>query len=186
MKMNQPNLDDAVAFATALTGGSNGVPSSPLRFRLIHDTQRNAPAREFQGDVRAVWPSLMAAQGQGYAIYYFVNEVFPDLPGHAKDENVMRVRAIPADFDKGIPNDWEWHVKPDLLVHTSITDGVQRGQALWLPKEEVPLAQFKPLCQQVIETYGSDPAVCNLSRILRLPGTLHLKDKPQLVTWRAL
>jgi AAA domain len=47
------------------------------------------------------------------------------------------------------------------------------------------VADFREAQQRLIAHYSSDPLVCNRSRVLRLPGTLHLKDpaNPQLVTF---
>ena len=48
---------------------------------------------------------------------------------------------------------------------------------------DVPLDQFSGLQQQLIAKLGTDPAVKDLPRVMRLPGTLHLKDpaNPRLV-----
>ena len=48
---------------------------------------------------------------------------------------------------------------------------------------DVPLHQFSELQKQLIAKLGTDPAVKDLPRVMRLPGTLHLKDpdNPRLV-----
>ena len=48
---------------------------------------------------------------------------------------------------------------------------------------DVPLNQFSELQKQLIAKLGTDPAVKDLPRVMRLPGTLHLKDPddPRLV-----
>jgi hypothetical protein len=170
-----PTADIGIAksFIEALTGAGE----TPLRFRLIHDKIRgqNLFVREFTDTIEKAWPLLLAVQSEGYAVFYVLNETRPKPMGYVTDADVTRVRAIPADFDNGIPT--AWHSKPDIIVRTS----AGKGQALWLTS--VPLKNFKPICRRIIAYYHSDPAVCNLSRILRLPGTLHLKGEPQLVTW---
>jgi hypothetical protein len=169
-----PDLTIARAFVEALTGS----PDTIMRWRLIDDKRKGIVAvEEFDGTVAQSWARFMAAQEEGAGIFYFLNEVLAGDFRFARDSDVTRVRAIPADFDNGFPEDWEWLTPPDLLVHTS----AGRGQALWVC--EPPTGDFKALCRRVIEYYHSDPAVKNLSRILRLPGTLHLKGEPQLVTW---
>jgi hypothetical protein len=175
-------VDVAREFITWLTSS----PDTPMRFRLLDDDKARAlPPIEFEGAIDnewgTTWDRIHDAQAQGYAAYYFLNEVRPGpgsgSNGAATDTDVVKVRAIPADFDKSIPT--EWHSTPDILVHTS----PGRGQALWLG--EHPLYQFKPICRRIIAYYpGADPQVCNLSRILRLPGSIHQKPgKPKsLVT----
>lgn len=155
----------AQAFIKALTGGEE----TPLRFRLIHDKDRSQEAIEFVDTISHAWEFLLARQRDGYGVFYFLNQVGP-CEGYATDKDVIQVRAIPADFDEGLPD--VWHSVPDLIVHTS--EG--RGQALWL-SPWCSLEEFKPACKRVISLYNSDVAVQNLSRILRLPGTLHLKGE---------
>jgi Virulence-associated protein E/Primase C terminal 2 (PriCT-2)/RepB DNA-primase from phage plasmid len=52
--------------------------------------------------------------------------------------------------------------------------------AYWLA-DDLPLDEFKPLQKALAERFGSDPMVVDLPRVMRLPGTLHLKGAPQLV-----
>ena len=166
----------AKAFAEVLTGGGD----NPLRFRMIDDKKTRAlPAKEFTDTIDQAWPMITGLQAEGYACFYFLNEVGADAGQYARDADVTRVRAIPADFDQGLPR--TWHTLPDLLVHTS----PNKGQALWLGNLPTP-ENFKSACRRIIARYGSDPAVCNLSRILRLPGSLHLKGEPHLVTYERL
>ena len=47
-----------------------------------------------------------------------------------------------------------------------------------------PLDQFKPTQQAVAAKYGTDPSVCNLSRVMRLPGFKHNKDAPHAVQFK--
>jgi hypothetical protein len=146
---------------------------------MIHDRVKSSYAHEFSDTIDQAWDTILERQVDGYACFYFLNEVAEGVT-YAHDYDVLRVRAIPADFDHGIPT--EWHTLPDLLVHTS----PGRGQALWKVTQDFPLKEFKPVCRRIIAKYGSDPAVCNLSRILRLPGTNHLKAEPKLVTFERL
>ena len=44
---------------------------------------------------------------------------------------------------------------------------------------EVPLAQFSALQNSLIDKLGTDAAVKDLPRVMRIPGTLHLKDPIQ-------
>jgi RepB DNA-primase from phage plasmid len=49
----------------------------------------------------------------------------------------------------------------------------------WLVKD-APLDQFKETQTRLAKLVGGDPNVCDLSRVMRLPGFLHQKqpDKP--------
>ena len=138
--IEQSPLNIARAFvADALTGS----PDTVMRFRLISDKVRGAPAFEVEGTVTEQWTYFIVRQSEDYGAFYFLNQVRAGLEGFASDADIVKVRAIPADFDKGIPD--KWHSKPGLIVRTSDPDFIQRGQALW-PVTDFPLDQFEPLC----------------------------------------
>src|SRR5665213_2021311 len=152
------DLELAQAFVKDLTGS----PHTALRFRAIDDDKkRKSMPHEFYGSIYELWLDIERHQADGYGIFYFLNETTvpdPTQTEYARDTDIVRVRAIPADFDEGLPEEWEWHVVPDLLVHTS----PGKGQALWLTPG-LPLNQFKEACRRIIAFYHCDPAVQNLS-----------------------
>jgi hypothetical protein len=182
-KQKTADLDAARTFIAALTGS----PDTVMRFRFIDDDKSKTradrlPSQERQGPIALLWPEVLSFQKQGYGTFYFVSEMRAGIEGFATDADAIRARALAADFDDRVPDEWEWHSLPSLIVHTS----AGKGQALWLAPDGFRLGDFKPVSRRLIAYYGSDPAVQNLSRILRLPGTLHLKSEPQLVTFDAL
>jgi hypothetical protein len=171
------DLAIASSFLKAL--GEN--PQAPIRLRFIHDTRKHEPGltTEHVGTLEALWPAVLRAQAEGFGIFYFLN-VVGDIgeDEFATDRDVTFVRAVAADFDHGLPEPWQYHSPPDLIVHTS----AGKGQAIWC-EVALPLEDFKPVSKRLIALYDSDKAVQNLSRVLRLPGTMHLKGEPQLVTF---
>ena len=100
-----------------------------------------------------------------------VNET--DGNGQTK-QNVTSVRALFADLD-GTPlrNIKRIPIEPHLVVETS----PGKFHVYWLI-QNVPLATFSTLQQQLAAIVGSDPAVSDLPRIMRVPGTWHHKAKP--------
>jgi hypothetical protein len=44
----------------------------------------------------------------------------------------------------------------------------------------MPLDRFKPFQRELAHVFGGDPSVCNLSRVMRVPGFLHQKGEPFL------
>jgi len=168
-------------FVAALTGSA----TTPMWFRLIDDHKdRLKPPAERRGslDDDKLWFELEAFQAQGYAIFYLLNEVHqalvPDPAGPmVADINIVRIRGVVADFDHGLPEEWAYHQTPSLIVHTS----PGKGQAIWLG--EVPVEEFRSISERIIANYDSDKAVKNPSRVLRLPGSVHLKSTPYPVTF---
>jgi hypothetical protein len=180
----KPDLAIAKAFWSIL---SPNDPRVRLRFVKV-----GAGAREHWADtMEAIWPKVVELQGQGFECYYVLN-IAPHSDGHGwkgcvEDIDITGVRALAADFDDGVPVDgWEWHAEPSIIVHSSKPNGVQRGQSLWLVSD-CPVDQFTAVQERIAARYGSDPTIVNPSRILRLPGSLHQKDRanPQLVTFVA-
>jgi hypothetical protein len=104
-----------------------------------------------------------------------VNET--DLKGR-KAENITRVRAVFADQDtQGAPI-------PDIGLdpHMVIESSPGKHHAYWLV-DDLQRDQFRTQQQAIAARCGSDTAVCDLPRVMRLPGFLHQKnpDAPSLV-----
>jgi hypothetical protein len=141
-------------------------------------------AYEHQGNLEALWPKVIELQAEGYATYYFLNRA--ETADHLRFATDRDVTALAVDCDGGLPD--EWHMEPSIVVHSStiIKDGqeVRKGQGLWLIGEGMPVADFKAAQQRLAAHYpGADPSICNPSRILRLPGSVHQKGEPQAVTF---
>lgn len=126
---------------------------------------------------------LIQLNKQGAGIFVCVNAT--DFNGR-KLENVTKVRAFFTDHDSRLPS--EYHVQPTMVVQTSVVVGTTntpgaKGHAYWCLRGGADLDQFKLDQQRLIRHYGSDPAVCDATRVMRLPGFYHMKDasNPELV-----
>jgi hypothetical protein len=175
----EPSLEIAKAFWHALS------PADPkVRLRFIK-SDRSGGAREHWADnMAAIWPKVVELQAAGYECYYILN-ITPHSDGRGwqgmvEDADITGVRALAADFDDGLPE--TWHATPDIIVKSSMKDGIQKGQAQWLVSD-CSVEQFEGAQGQIAAHYGSDASITNPSRILRLPGSLHQKGVPQLVTF---
>jgi hypothetical protein len=140
-----------------------GLPTLPFHAALIHDRDRTARAFRLYGPINELWPEIEARQVEGYGAFIVVNE------GGHKDAQITKVRALFIDADN-IPQPTEWHVRPDFLV----VRGATHWHAYWRVSD-FPLNSFKDTQRRLAARYGSDPQVCNLSRVMRLAGTLHQK-----------
>jgi putative DNA primase/helicase len=104
------------------------------------------------------------------AIYVVINE------GGQDAASIRKIRAVFIDADvesgKGIPlNEVEWHQPPTFIVRRG-----NNYHAYWLTTEDFPLDQFTLVQKRLAKHYRSDPAVCDLPRIMRVPGFHHLKS----------
>jgi hypothetical protein len=133
-------------------------------------------ARVLQGTLDECWDRLIQLNQQGAGIFVTVNET--DGTGR-KIKNVERVRALFVDLD-GSPLDPVKH--SDLPPHLMIESSPSRWQTYWLAAiGGIKLEQFSTLQKGLAARHGGDPSVHDLSRVMRLPGLLHLKGQPHLV-----
>lgn len=94
----------------------------------------------------------------------------------AKD--VVGVRAVFVDLD-GSPIEpvLEGPLKPSILVESS----PGKYHAYWLlARDELSLAEFKPVQRILAARFQGDFKVCDLPRVLRVPGFFHRKAEPFL------
>jgi uncharacterized protein DUF5906/primase-like protein/DNA primase RepB-like protein len=149
-------------------------------FVLLHDAKRGQAAT-FHSSLGDVWPRIRAANSPagGCGVFVAVNET--NFTGR-KAEHIVRARALFIDADNADSVEdaeriiRETNIEPSLRV---ISSG-GRMHFYWIV-DDLALDQFTPLQKALAELFGSDKAVVDLPRIMRLPGTLHLKGAPQLV-----
>jgi len=143
-----------------------GSPDTAVWFRFIRTTDRDAPVFKQLGTVDNTWPLIERHQSDGYCIFIVVNE------GGNEPADIEKVRALFIDGDYlPRPDTWEWHVEPDFITHR----GPHNWHAYWLV-DDLPPEKFENAQRRLIEHYRSDKAVHDLPRVMRLAGTLHLKD----------
>jgi hypothetical protein len=109
----------------------------------------------------------------GKDIYCTVNGM--DGKGRTMD-NLVKLRAIYADYDKGVPPSWA--IPPSILVESS----PGKAQAYWLLTGEVETKVWRGVQRAVVHATGGDPAAIDVSRILRVPGFINHKYGTKPVT----
>lgn len=115
--------------------------------------------------------SLLDANMNGSGVFCTVNAT--DGKGRKK-ENIVRVRAVFVDLD-GSPLDTV--KKGPLPPHIVVESSPGRYHAYWIIVD-MPLKLFEKVQRLLAERFGGDPAVCDLPRLMRLPGFLHMKREP--------
>jgi hypothetical protein len=108
---------------------------------------------------------------RGAGIFMMLNA--GDLKGRSA-KNVVQVRAVFADLD-GAPLDpvREASLRPHIITETS----PGRHQAFWIVLD-MPLEKFKDFQRAIAAKFSSDAAVCDLPRVVRVPGFFHRKAEP--------
>jgi Family of unknown function (DUF5906)/RepB DNA-primase from phage plasmid/Primase C terminal 2 (PriCT-2) len=132
-------------------------------------------AEVFHGSLDEVWPKVQAVNtpARGAGVFVTVNET--DLRGRRSD-NIVRARALWVDADDVDQLDRcigaiRSGAMPTMLVQTS----VDRAHLYWCC-DDLSREDFSRYQAALIERLGTDPAVKDLPRVMRMPGTLHLKN----------
>lgn len=90
--------------------------------------------------------------------------------GGQKASEIERVRAVFVDLD-GSPLEpiLKWTLDPHFVIETS----PKRYHVYWIVEDGFPLEFFTPVQKALAKRFGGDDAVCDLPRLMRLPGFVH-------------
>lgn len=132
--------------------------------------------RILHGSLGAHADTLTQINDSGGGVFVMVN------PGDGKgraEKNVVGVRALFVDLD-GAPLKpiLEAGLDPSIIV----TSSPNRFHAYWCVSDfgAPDSVKFARLQKALAKRFGGDPSVCDLPRVMRLPGFVHRKAKPFL------
>jgi putative DNA primase/helicase len=123
------------------------------------------------GTIKGHRPALIAANSAGAGVFMAINKV--EGVGPVTDNKVTAINAVFIDADGTIELSAIKKLNPHLIVRTSH----KKYHAYWLVKNLKP-SEFKKVQKALSIKFGTDPSVCNPGRIMRMPGTLHMKGNP--------
>lgn len=172
-----PDLDQARRYLEVLTGGAHATfqtfsDQEELKRALPNGKSYDPNAGWRHGDFEALALHLTRANTEGAGVFVMVNR--GDGKGRSAG-NVELVRALFIDTDgAALPDDFL--LRPHLLVKSSPS----KYHVYWLVNG-VDLAHFAIFQQALAEYYGTDPAVKDPARVMRLPGSYHRKAEPVMV-----
>lgn len=161
----------AVRFLTALDPEATSFTFQTFDDNKERKDRKLAVVRH--GTLIEHWAELQRLNEQGAGIFVTVNET--DGSGRKK-ANIIRVRAVFVDLDgSSLEPVMRSLVPPHIVTETS----PGRWHAYWRI-DGLPLEKFTDVQKRLIARFGSDPAVKDLSRVMRLPGFIHRKGEPFL------
>jgi RepB DNA-primase from phage plasmid len=141
-----------------------GDEAQPVALRLL---RKGSPAQSSEGALdTATWEWLVQCQTGGYQVYIRPNR------GGWKDGEITQTYAYCIDGDDiPMPEALDWHLTPDFVVSRSAT----RWQAWWTtgPRE---VFMWREGQLRLAAHYGTDKMVATPATLMRLAGTLNLKD----------
>jgi AAA domain/RepB DNA-primase from phage plasmid len=155
--------------------------ASRFTFQFFGDGAGTYP-KIVQGTLDEVWPKVQALNTPARCCGAFVTINETDFKGR-RTENIMRARALFADADNAEQVQRCIKTFYECGAHPSRTVKSARGLHFYFFADDIPRDQFSELQKALANKVGTDPAVHDLPRVMRLPGTLHLKDttNPRLV-----
>lgn len=151
--------------------------SNNFTFQTFSEKGKPGPAEQFSGTVTNLWSMLEFANMRQRGVAVTINET----QGGRKGENVTRIRAVWQEDDNGYSGSFP--LEPSIVVQSS----VGKFHRYWLvdgdwPADDQGRADFTAVMATMVREYGSDPSAKDISRAMRLPGTLHQKGDPQIVS----
>ncbi len=143
-------------------------------FQIFSDKKNKKPCPKIlHGSLEAHQDELIQLNRAGAGVFVTINET--DGKGRSKD-NIIRVRAVFVDLD-GSP--LQPILDGPLSPHIVIESSPGRYHAYWIV-EGIDLAHFTLIQEKLSKNFNGDPKICDLSRVMRLPGFYHQKDTPFL------
>jgi hypothetical protein len=179
-----PNRAIAEGFLRAFAPGTDRFPfraftdNKQLREQYKTERSRDPLARALHGTLGECWEPLVRLSNAGAGIFVTIQET--DGLGQAT-AHITGIRAYVADLD-GAPLDnlKRLRLRPHIITQTS----PNRYHAYWLVRGAA-LDQYKGMQKRLATLVDADPNVCDLPRVMRLPGFPHQKqpDQPFMVEY---
>lgn len=162
----EPDVEQAAAFLARLD-----FEASSFTFQTLPESRgSHVRPQVFHGSIADCSSRLVTANRGGAGVFFMVNA--GDGRGR-RAENVTRVRAHFVDLDEpGIdPLFTAVETPPHIIVESS----PGKWHAYWKTEDAV-LADFPGVQKLLAARFSGDLAVCDLPRVMRLPGFFHLKQ----------
>lgn len=162
----KPDIEEALRFLKVF-----GEDESLDVFKTIEEpkpAEGSARVKQYIGTLCEHQDALLGDNLNGSGVFFTVNKT--DGKGR-KEENVVKVRSLFVDLD-GSP--LEPVLQGPLHPHMVIESSPGRYHAYWLVKD-CPLDQFKKMQKYLAQRFSGDLVVCDLPRLMRLPGFFHRK-----------
>jgi len=165
--VSAPSLDEAQRFFDQL------APDGRITFQTFDESGRHRLhlSRVLHGSLAEHDKTLADLNSQGAGIYWMVNA--GDGKGR-KAPNVQRVRALFVDLD-GAP--LEPVLASPLAPHCIVETSPGKWHAYWRTSD-CPPPEFTAFQKALAAHFKGDAKVCDLPRVMRIPGFDHRKGNP--------
>ena len=170
---NTPTLQAEIDLRQTKSFLSILAEGEKVTFQTFDDSKRKNPklARVFHGNYDACVQELIKMNRQGAGVFITVNGT--NLRGRTTAD-VIKIRGVFVDLD-GAP--LEPVMSALITPHVVVESSPGKYHAYWL-LEGLALEHFTTVQKHLARMFGGDSQVCDLPRVMRLPGFLHKKQKP--------
>jgi hypothetical protein len=165
------DLDTAATFLSAITNADGWA--TPCTFQTLDDRKTGSSelVRIIHAPLRALAPMLARFNEAGAGIFVTVNAT------NGRGRTTADITALRALFiDEDGPRTTALKLPPSIVVRSA-----RGNHTYWLLAPEQTLEAFTAAQKHLAKVYTSDFTVCDLPRVMRLPGSLHQKANPILV-----
>lgn len=159
---------------------------TPLTWQVFPDDKQRSQdglTKILHGTFQELVHTLDELNKQGAGVFLTVNAT--DLKGRSK-ANIQQVRACWADLDdKGATTAFDGHSSLPLAPTMKVQSGhgthlywVLRDPLEASPENQRLQEQALKGIQNTLVSFGADPAVCEIARVMRVPGFFNQKAEP--------
>ena len=173
------DLELTKQYVQALTGDVN----TPIDWRLIHDQRKDLPAHNYRGTIDEISQTLIEYNGNGYGVFCTVNA----LDGAGRElSNVQYIRAHMVDIDNTLTAQASYERAVAAGASFAVQSSPGKYHIYWRMQPYTGNDFFTAIQRKLVQLYDGDAKVIDATRVMRVPGFLHLKGEPKLVTCWAL
>lgn len=166
------DAEHAATFLGALSGSDGWT--TPVSFQTLDDRKsgRSDLIRCLHTSLRVAAGTLAHLNAEGAGIFVTVNTT--NGRGR-KAADIVALRALFIDEDG--PSKAALKLPPSIVVRSA-----RGSHVYWLLKRGEEQEAFTAGQRHLARFYGTDPTVCDLPRVMRLPGSMHQKANAVFVT----
>lgn len=172
------DFNQAWSYVAALTQAD--PTNAIIDARMIHDVRKDIPAISLRGTLPDLWNTIVQYNNAGYGAFVCIS----DMDGAGRETvNVRACRVAVIDLDnlsaqQNFMRAASWNPAPQFGVQSS----PERYHVYWQVPYYTGNDFFTMRQRKLRQLFDGDKRIVDAARVLRLPGTYHLKAAPFLVT----
>ncbi|KQV73020.1 VapE domain-containing protein [Rhizobium sp. Root1220] len=177
------DYSQTATYIHALTG--EPVETAQVWFRAIHDIDKSVPARKFYGTLAQHWQELCAHNTSGYGVFVNINAFSATVQTHnLTDVGYLRAHVIDLDNPLSSQQNYERAAASNPPPSFAVQSSPAKFHCYWVTQNYQGNERYTTLQRKLRQVYDSDRAIVDPTRVLRVPGFLHMKNPvtPHMVT----